>query len=165
LCYSIAETCDKRRLNLWGRPAAQWIFAADVAHRHDQAHLLTHHAHMPLSALANLISQADVGSSSKDSCYRELLKILDDSAGRQISAALADLAVLTEPHVAHALSKHLPKGVCPSHTHSSCSQALVFEFLHISLHHLFLFYAPDVGYWRSNDPTWTHSLNQGITFE
>ena len=36
--------------------AAHWIFAADVASRHDQMHLVTHHVQMPLSALANILT-------------------------------------------------------------------------------------------------------------
>ena len=39
------------------RAAADWIFAADVADRHDQMHLVAHHVQMPLSALANLLTE------------------------------------------------------------------------------------------------------------
>ena len=39
------------------RPAARWMFASNVAQRHDQAHLLSHHIQMPLASLATLLTQ------------------------------------------------------------------------------------------------------------
>ena len=39
------------------RAPAQWIFAADVADRHDQMHLVAHHVQMPLSTLANILTE------------------------------------------------------------------------------------------------------------
>ncbi len=39
------------------RAAADWIFAADVADRHDQMHLVALHVQMPLSSLANVLTE------------------------------------------------------------------------------------------------------------
>ena len=39
------------------RAPADWIFAADVADRHDQMHLVGHHVQMPLSTLATVLTE------------------------------------------------------------------------------------------------------------
>ena len=49
------------------RAAAQWIFAADMANRHDQAHLVAHHMQMPLPCLAAVLFKVRQGKKVKNS--------------------------------------------------------------------------------------------------
>jgi hypothetical protein len=73
------------------------------------------------------------GLSEAESDYARLLTLLDDCAAREIDAALHDMDVLTEPHVARELSRLLPPGaraarasldLCAAVIHAPCTSPI-----------------------------------------
>ncbi|KAK9806829.1 hypothetical protein WJX72_004058 [[Myrmecia] bisecta] len=92
------------------RGACTWIFADETPQRHDAAHLLSHRMQLPLATLAQGLAQGMASEQRRRTPYGHLLTMLDETAGREISLALQEIGVLTEPHVARALSQALPPG-------------------------------------------------------
>ncbi len=123
-----------------GLAPTPWLFVAPHNERHDPAHLVTHRVCMSPVALAqavvNYLPQHDQHQQQQQqhhqpphhhhhhhhhqqqqrlrqrqpSEYACLLQQLDDVAGTQINASLAEIQELSEPHVARQLAMALPPG-------------------------------------------------------